>query len=247
MAKPPKQEPDDSMRLNKFLAHSGVASRRAAADIIKAGRVFVDGERVVDIGFRVKPKQKVTVDGKPVKPVSKKVYLLLNKPKDYITTVKDEKGRKTVIDLVKHKVKERVYPVGRLDRQTTGLLLLTNDGDLAKKLSHPSYEVVKRYHAVLDRPVTKQDLNRLLKGVKLEDGVTKVDAAVHAIERPKTEVGLELHSGKNRIIRRLFAELGYKVKRLDRVYFAGLTKKDLPRGRFRQLTKEEIVMLKHFT
>lgn len=235
------------MRLNKFLAHSGVASRRGAADIIKAGRVYVDGERVTDIGYRVLPKQKITIDGKPIKPVSKKVYILMNKPKDYITTVKDDRGRKTVMDLMRPQVKTRVYPVGRLDRRTTGLLLMTNDGDLAKKLSHPSFEVVKRYHVVLDRPVSKGDLTKLLKGIKLEDGVTKVDAAVHAQDLPKSEVGLELHSGKNRIIRRLFEHLGYKVKRLDRVYYAGLTKKDLPRGRFRHLSKEEIIMLKHFT
>ena len=245
--KPVKFEGDaDDMRLNKYIAHCGIASRRAAADLIKAGKVRVDGEVVLDIGYRVKPNQKVTFEGKPVRPVTRKVYLLLNKPKDYITTSKDERGRRTVIDLIRHKVKERVYPVGRLDRNTTGLLLLTNDGDLTRKLSHPSFEAKKIYHVILDRKVKVADLDKLRSGIELEDGLSKADEVNFVEGKSHKEIGIELHSGKNRVIRRMFEHLGYKVEKLDRVYYAGLTKKDLPRGRFRHLTKQEVIMLKHF-
>ena len=244
---PDKQKGDaDDMRLNKYIAHCGIASRRAAAELIKAGKVRVDGEVVRDIGFRVTPRQKVTFEGKPVRPVTRKIYLLINKPKDYITTSKDDRGRRTVMDLVKNKVKDRVYPVGRLDRNTTGLLLLTNDGDLARKLSHPSFEVKKIYYVILDRKAKQADLDKLQKGVDLEDGKAKADAVNFIEGKSHKEIGIELHSGKNRVIRRMFEHLGYSVEKLDRVYYAGLTKKDLPRGRFRHLTKQEVIMLKHF-
>ena len=175
------------------------------------------------------------------------VYYLMNKPKDTITTASDEKGRKTVMDLIKNKVKERVYPVGRLDRNTTGLLILTNDGDLALKLSHPRHRVKKIYHVVLDRTLRKPDLEKILAGVQLEDGLAEVDGIDYVDNQPKNEVGITIHIGKNRIVRRIFESLGYQVERLDRVYYAGLTKKDLPRGFVRPLTKQEVIMLKHFT
>lgn len=237
---------DDTTRLNKYLAHCGIASRRACADIIKAGEVRVDGQVVTDIGFRVPPRSIVTYKGKVVKPESKKVYLLLNKPKNYITTSKDERGRKTVMDLIPERIEARVYPVGRLDRATTGLLVLTNDGDLAKKLSHPSHRVKKIYQLVLDRKISKRDLEQIRQGIELDDGVAEVDWIQQTEGKDPTALSLEIHSGKNRVIRRIFEHLGYEVKRLDRVYFAGLTKKDLPRGRWRHLTEQEVIMLRHF-
>ena len=234
------------MRLNKYLAHSGVASRRKAAEIIKRGKVTVNGKVVDHPAYEVKPGDVVKYKDKVLKPEKNKVYLLLNKPKDTITSLKDEKGRKTVIDLVKDKIKERIFPVGRLDYKTTGLLLLTNDGDLAKKLSHPRYQVPKVYEVTLDKPLAKKHLEQIKKGVKLEDGMAYVDW-IRIMDDKGMVVNLEIHSGRNRIVRRIFEHFGYKVKKLDRIYYAGLTKKGLKRGSFRPLTEKEIIMLKHFT
>lgn len=246
--KPPKpsEGSDDDMRLNKYIAHCGIASRRAASELIKAGKVKVDGEVITNPGHRITPNQKITYEGRPVSLEERKEYILMNKPRDVITTVKDDRGRRTVIDLLRHKIDTRIYPVGRLDRNTTGLLLLTNDGDLAKKLSHPSSEIKKIYHVYLNRKFKQDDLDKLNNGLTLEDGFIKVDAASFVEDKPHTEVGVELHSGRNRIVRRMFEHLGYEVEKLDRVYFAGLTKKDLPRGKWRRLTKREVIMLKHF-
>ena len=247
MKKKPVELPEEGMRLNKYVAHAGIASRRAAADLIKQGNVSVDGQVVTDIGYRVMQGSKVTFKGKAIEPKRDFTYILMNKPRDVITTVKDEKGRRTVIDLVRNRVQDRIYPVGRLDRNTTGLLLLTNDGDLAKKLSHPSHEIKKIYHVVLNRKLKDEDLENIRKGIQLEDGLSKFDKVDFLTDGPKTEVGVELHSGRNRIIRRTFEAAGFEVQRLDRVYYAGLTKKNLPRGRFRPLTYREVIMLKHFS
>lgn len=236
----------EDMRLNKYLAHCGVASRREAAAIIQSGEVQVNGQVIVDIGFKVLPKDLVLVKGKKISLKTKMIYILLNKPKDYIATVKDERGRKTVLDLIRLREDERIYPVGRLDRNTTGLLLLTNDGELAQRLTHPKYEVKKIYHVVLDKPLTKADFEQIMTGVTLEDGFIQVDGMDYVDGRPKSEIGIEIHSGRNRIVRRIFEHLGYAVTKLDRVYFGGLTKKDLPRGRYRHLTEKEVIMLKHF-
>lgn len=238
---------NEPMRLNKYIAHCGISSRRQAVDFVKNGEVTVNGEVVKEPFYLVQPGDKVTYKGKLIQPEAHKVYILMNKPKGYLTTVSDDRGRKTVMDLLKGKIEERIFPVGRLDRATTGLLLLTNDGDLAKKLSHPSHKVKKVYHVVLDKPLAKVDIEKIKKGVELEDGLALVDGVDFVKDAPKNEVGIELHIGKNRIVRRIFEHLGYDVTRLDRVYYAGLTKKDLPRGFFRQLTEKEIIMLKHFT
>ena len=237
---------DEDMRLNKYVAHCGIASRRAAADLIKEGLVWVNGVVVNEIGYHVQPSDVVTFKGKAIKPIEDKVYILLNKPKNTITTVSDEKDRKTVMDIVGKTIKTRIYPVGRLDRETTGLLLLTNDGDLAQKLSHPSHRIKKFYHAILNRPFTSEDLEKVRKGLELEDGVAEVDSIQHVSGGTKAEVMVEIHIGKNRIVRRIFEKLNYEVERLDRVYYAGLTKKDLPRGFYRKLTEQEVIMLKHF-
>ncbi len=242
---PSPSEGNEPMRLNKYIAHCGICSRRQAAEYVKQGYVSVNGHRELNPGYLVQPGDKVSFRGKVVKPEVRKVYILMNKPKDVITTASDEKGRKTVLDLLAGKVPERVFPVGRLDRQTTGLLLLTNDGDLAQKLSHPSYEVKKIYHVVLDKPLALPDLEKIRRGIELEDGIATVDGIDYAGESKK-EVGIELHIGRNRIIRRIFEHLGYEVVKLDRTFYAGLTKKNLPRGRFRYLTDKEVVMLKHF-
>jgi 23S rRNA pseudouridine2605 synthase len=237
---------EEETRLNKYLAHCGIASRRKADELIKAGNVSVNGVVVREPGSKVKRKDEVRFKGKPVKPVRKLVYLLLNKPKNTITTTSDEKGRKTVMQLIRSRDKSlRIYPVGRLDRHTTGLLLLTNDGDLAKKLTHPSHRVKKMYHVVLSRPLQKDDLTKIRSGLQLEDGPARVDQADY-VQNTKDEVILTLHVGRNRIIRRIFEALGYEVLRLDRIYLGGLTKKGLARGRYRHLTNEEIRMLKHF-
>ena len=241
-----KTEPIEGMRLNKYVAHSGVCSRRQAADFVKEGLVTVNGVVVVEPFYQIKKDDEVAFKGKPIKPEERKVYILMNKPKGLITTVKDERDRKTVIDLIKPRVKERVYPVGRLDRDTTGLLLLTNDGDLAKKMAHPSHKVQKFYHVVLDRPLTLQDLEKVRAGLTLEDGPVKVDGVDYIQDGGKNEVGVEIHIGRNRIVRRIFEHLGYTIEKLDRTYYAGLTKKDLPRGHFRFLNQREIIMLKHF-
>ncbi|MDX1943459.1 MAG: pseudouridine synthase [Saprospiraceae bacterium] len=237
----------EGMRLNKYVAHCGVCSRRQAADFIKNGDVTVNGVLVKEPFYQVQKGDKIQFKGKPIKPEGRKVYILMNKPKDFITTLSDEKGRKTVMDLLKGKVEERVFPVGRLDRGTTGLLLLTNDGDLAKKLAHPSYKVKKVYHVALNKPLTKADLEKIQKGIELEDGIAEVDGIDYVAGASKSEIGIEIHLGKNRIVRRIFEHLGYEVEKLDRVYYAGLTKKDLPRGFWRHLGEKEVIMLKHFT
>ena len=238
---------DDDMRLNKYVANCGVAARRKAGEMILAGEITVNGKVITEPGYRVLPKDVVKLKGKDIKPVERKIYLLMNKPKDTITTVSDERGRKTVIDLVKRTVKERIFPVGRLDRDTTGLLLLTNDGDLAQAMAHPSYRIKKLYHAVLDKALTKSDLEGIAKGVELEDGLAEVDGIQYVSGASKDEVMIEIHIGKNRIVRRIFEHLGYQVMRLDRVFYGGLTKKDLPRAGYRTLTDREVIMLKHFT
>lgn len=242
-----EEDKKEGMRLNKYVAHCGICSRRQAAEFIKNGQVTVNGKKVFEPGYSVQKEDEVKFRGKAIKPVETYIYILLNKPKDVITTVKDEKGRRTVIDIIRPKVKERIFPVGRLDRATTGLLLLTNDGDLAKKLTHPSHKVNKVYHVVLDKDVSEADLEKIRKGLSLEDGFTPVDGVEYAKGKGKKEVGIEIHIGRNRIVRRIFEHLGYQVKKLDRVYLGGLTKKDLPRGFFRHLTNREIIMLKHFT
>jgi len=234
------------MRLNKYVAHCGICSRRQAVDLIKKGEVTVNGEEKEPF-YQVQAGDEVRHKGKLIRPEERQVYILMNKPKNHITTTSDEKGRRTVMDLFNNKIEERIFPVGRLDRTTTGLLLFTYDGDLAKKLSHPSHKVKKFYHVVLDKPIAKRDLERIRAGLELEDGIAQVDGVDYVKDASKKEIGIEIHIGKNRIVRRIFEHLGYEVKRLDRVYYAGLTKKDLPRGRWRHLTEQEIIMLKHFT
>lgn len=237
----------EGVRLNKFLAHAGIASRRAADTLIMQGHVTVNGVVVQEMGYKVQQKDVVKFKGKPIKPVDKLVYYLLNKPRNVLSTSQDERGRRTVIDILAKKVTERVYPIGRLDRNTSGLILLTNDGELTKKLSHPSHKVPKVYHATLDKNFSLKDIETVRQGITLEDGEIKADSLHYVENMSKRDVQIELHSGKNRIVRRIFEHLGYEVVKLDRVYYAGLTKKNLPRGFFRPLTKEEIRMLKHFT
>lgn len=235
------------MRLNKFLAHCGIASRRAADVLIMQGHVTVNGVVVQEMGYKVQENDIVKFKGKGIRPVDKFVYYLLNKPRNVLSTTDDERGRKTIIDILAKKVPERVYPIGRLDRNTSGLILLTNDGELTKKLSHPSHKIPKVYQVALDKNLSLKDMETIRNGITLEDGDIKADS-LHFVENmPKREVQIELHSGKNRIVRRIFEHLGYEVTKLDRTYYAGLTKKNLPRGFFRLLTKEEVRMLKHFT
>ena len=231
------------MRLNRYLAHSGVASRREADELIKAGVVSVNGKIVTELGTKVLPTDKVHYGGQRLSTETKR-YVLVNKPKDFITTTDDPRDRRTVMALIDDACKERLYPVGRLDRNTTGVLLMTNDGDLAKKLTHPSHGAEKIYHATLDKSVVKADLERLVEGIKLEDGLAQADAATYVEGSSRKEVGIRLHMGKNRIVRRMFAALGYDVVKLDRVVFAGLTKKDVPRGKWRFLTEKEVLFLK---
>ncbi|MFI5156057.1 MAG: pseudouridine synthase [Chitinophagales bacterium] len=231
--------------LNKYIAHSGVCSRRDAAQLIKEGKVELNGKPVTEPGTRVSTRDLVKVNGKKVTPSRNFVYILLNKPKDYITTTEDPQGRKTVLNLIKNATTERVYPVGRLDRNTSGVLLLTNDGDLAQKLAHPKHEVKKIYHVVLDKPLTRGDFEKIALGVELEDGVARVDAVAYGEAKDRTELGLEIHSGRNRIVRRIFEHLGYDVRGLDRVVYAGLTKKNVPRGKWRLLTEKEVRLLKY--
>ena len=237
----------EGMRLNKYVAHCGICSRRQAAEYVKAGWVAVNGEVVDTPAYVVKASDKVTYKGDLIRPEERKVYILLNKPRNVITTVSDDRGRRTVVDIVAERVDQRVFPVGRLDRDTTGLLLLTNDGALTKKLSHPSHEVKKFYQATLNRKLRPEDMQAIVDGLELEDGKAVVDSVGYVREREKNVIGLELHSGRNRIVRHIFEHLGYEVERLDRTYYAGLTKKDLPRGRFRELTDREVIMLKHFS
>lgn len=234
---------EDAIRLNKYLSNAGVCSRREADVLIQTGVVSVNGEVITELGYKIKPDDVVQYDGETIN-AEKKRYVLLNKPKGFITTMDDPRGRKTVMTLVKKACRERIYPVGRLDRETTGLLLFTNDGDMAKKLTHPRYQARKIYHVETDKPIKKEDLEKLLSGVVLEDGKTQCDKVNYVEGGSDHEVGVELHSGKNRVVRRLFEALGYKVVRLDRVQFASLTKKDLPRGMFRHLTEQEVSFLK---
>lgn len=234
------------MPLNKYIAHCGVCSRRDAAEMVKLGKVSVNGERIIEPGHKVSQKDEIKVNGKRIFPSRNLVYILLNKPKDYITTTEDPQGRKTVLDLIRRATTERVYPVGRLDRNTSGLLLFTNDGELSQRLTHPSHEIKKIYHITLNRPLERKDFDLILKGVSLEDGPAPVDALAYADNKDKTEIGIEIHSGRNRIVRRIFEKLGYDVKNLDRVMFAGLTKKNVERGKWRFLTEKEIRDLKYF-
>lgn len=237
--------PIEHMPLNKFIAHAGVCARREAAELVKHGKVHVNGSLVIEPGFKVTSKDKVQVNGKQVFLQKNLVYILLNKPKDYITTANDPEGRKTVFDLIKNAAKERVYPVGRLDRNTTGVLLMTNDGELAQKLTHPSFEVKKVYEIKLDKPLAKKDFDTILNGVTLEDGFVKADLLAFADTKDKSIIGIEIHSGRNRIVRRLFEHLGYDVKNLDRVMFANLTKKNVDRGKWRYLNEKEVRLLKY--
>ena len=233
----------DTIRLNKYIANSGICSRREADDLIKQGLVEVNGKVVTEMGYQVQKSDRVVFDGQGITP-EKNVYVLLNKPKGYISTTKDEKARKTVMDLVANASPYRVFPVGRLDRSTTGVILLTNDGHLTKKLTHPSFNVKKIYHVTLDRKLSAEDMQAIADGIRLEEGVAQIDAISYIEGKPKNEVGIELHIGWNRVIRRIFQRLGYEVEGLDRVTFAGLTKKNIKRGHWRILTELEVNNLK---
>ena len=232
-----------SMRLNRYIANAGLCSRREADTFIATGCVTINGKIVSEMGHQVLPGESVSFNGKVIS-AEKKVYVLLNKPKGYVTTLEDPHADKTVMELVANACTERIYPVGRLDKSTTGLLLFTNDGDMTKRLTHPKYNRKKIYHVFLDRNVTKNHLQEIVDGVNLEDGFVVADSVSYVSEDDKKQVGIEIHSGKNKIVRRIFEHLGYKVEKLDRVYFCGLTKKDLPRGRWRFLTEEEVSLLK---
>ena len=235
----PKADESTGIRLNKYIANSGVCSRREADTYIEHGSVEVNGKLVTEMGYKVQSDDVVRFDGTSITPEQKR-YILLNKPKNYITTMDDERGRKTVMDLISNASKERIYPVGRLDRNTTGLLLFTNDGDLAKKLTHPKHNVRKLYHASLDKKLELKDLEKLRGEVIIEGRKVFIDAVSYVDGQPKSEVGIEIHSGRNRIVRKIFEHLGYKVSKLDRVIFAELTKRNLPRGRWRELTNLEL-------
>ena len=237
----PKRD-DGLVRLNKFIANSGICSRREADEYITAGLVSVNGTIISELGVRVSPNDDIRFNGERLKG-EEKVYIVMNKPKDFVTTLSDPNAEQTVMDLIAGKCTQRVYPVGRLDKQTTGVLLLTNDGELADKLTHPSNNRKKIYHIVLDKNLSKPDFDAILKGIELEDGLIFADSLSY-VDEDNAQVGLEIHSGRNRIVRRIFEHLGYKVKRLDRVYFAGLTKKNLRRGQWRFLTDQEATMLK---
>jgi 23S rRNA pseudouridine2605 synthase len=243
--KPAAEQPDDGLiRLNKFVSNSGVCSRREADKLIQAGAVKVNGKVVTELGTKVSPTDKIQYGDQMIR-MEKPVYILLNKPKGYITTVDDPEKRDTVMELIRGACKERVYPVGRLDRNTLGLLLFTNDGVIAKKLTHPRYGVRKIYHVFLDQALNRADLQKIRDGIELDDGFIRVDNIEYVGEgADKKQVGVEIHSGKNRIVRRIFEKLEYKVTKLDRVVFAGLTKKNLPRGKWRFLEEKEINMLK---
>ena len=236
-------DPNEPIRLNKYLANAGVCSRREADEFIQSGKVTVNGVVVKELGTKVKRSDEVKFHEQPVS-IEKKVYILLNKPKDYVTTSDDPQQRKTVMDLVKDACPERIYPVGRLDRNTTGVLLLTNDGELASKLTHPKFLKKKVYHVFLDKNVATDDLQKIADGLELEDGEVHADAIEYADERDQSQVGIEIHSGRNRIVRRIFEHLGYRVVKLDRMQFAGLTKKGLRRGDWRFLTEQEVDMLR---
>ena len=238
----PPIDPTQPIRLNKFLANAGICSRREADEFIQAGEVQVNGEVVTELGSKITPADIVTFRNQEVG-LENKVYVLLNKPKDCVTTSDDPQGRLTVMDIVRNACSERIYPVGRLDRNTTGVLLLTNDGDLASKLTHPKFIKKKIYHVWTDKDVTEEDMQRIADGIELDDGLIHADAVSYATETDRNQIGIEIHSGRNRIVRRIFEALGYHVVKLDRVYFAGLTKKNLPRGRWRFLTQAEVNML----
>ncbi len=237
--------PTGVMPLNKYMAHCGVCSRRDAVELINTGKVKVNGTVATEPGYKVKETDEVIYNGKKLFVTKNLVYILLNKPKDYITTTDDPQGRKTVLQLIKHATTERVYPIGRLDRNTSGVLLLTNDGDLTQKLSHPSYEIKKIYEVKLDKPLTKADFDKIVDGLKLEDGEINVDSLAYADSKDRSIIGIELHSGRNRIVRRIFEHLGYDVKGLDRVMYANLTKKNVERSKWRFLSEKEIRLLKY--
>ncbi|MEX0275128.1 MAG: pseudouridine synthase [Flavobacteriaceae bacterium] len=240
---PKKQQNPERIRLNRYIANAGICSRREADTYIAAGSVMVNGKVVSEMGHKVGPHDEVRFEGRLLTP-EKKEYVLLNKPKNFITTTSDEKGRRTVMELISNASNNRLYPVGRLDRNTTGLLLFTNDGDLAKRLAHPTHGVRKIYHVYLDKNMTVADLRKIREGLHLEDGPVEVDEVDYVHGGTKKEVGVQIHSGRNRIVRRIFAHLGYRVTKLDRVVFAGLTKKDLPRGHWRFLTNQEVINLR---
>lgn len=240
----PKSSDEGGMRLNKYIAHAGVCSRRDADVLILSGVVKVNGVAITELGHKINPTDAITVDDQRLT-TEKFQYVLLNKPKDFVTTTKDPGNKRTVMDLVRNACSERIYPVGRLDVKTTGLLLFTNDGDLAKKLTHPKHGITKMYHVFLDKSLSAGDMHSISVGIELEDGIIKPDKIEYVVGgEGKKEVGIQLHSGKNRIVRRIFESLGYKVVKLDRVIFAGLNKKDLPRGRWRMLTQKEIDFLR---
>jgi len=237
--------PTGVMPLNKFMAHCGVCSRRDAVTLITTGKVKINGTVATEPGYKVKQSDEVVFNGKKLFVTKNLVYILLNKPKDYITTTDDPQGRKTVLQLIQKATTERVYPIGRLDRNTSGVLLLTNDGDLTQKLSHPSYEIKKIYEVKLDKPLAKADFDKIVKGLKLEDGEINVDSLAYADSKDKSIIGIEIHSGRNRIVRRIFEHLGYDVKGLDRVMYANLTKKNVERSKWRYLSEKEIRLLKY--
>jgi len=236
---------EETMPLNKYLAHCGVASRREAVSIVKEGKVTVNGKVVKEPSYKVQDADAVVFNGKKLFVTKNLVYILLNKPKDYITTTDDPQGRKTVLELLKSATTERIYPVGRLDRNTSGVLLFTNDGEFTQRMTHPSYEIKKVYEAKLDKPLTKGDFEKILNGIKLEDGEIHADALAYADAKDKSIIGIEIHSGRNRIVRRIFESLGYDVKGLDRVMYANLTKKNVERGKWRYLSEKEIRQLKY--
>ncbi len=238
-----KTNSNGEIRLNRYIANAGICSRREADNYIQAGVVTINGQVCTELGTRVKPGEEVRFDGRLLNP-EKKVYLLLNKPKDVVTTTDDPHAEATVMELIKDACKERIYPVGRLDKNTTGLLFFTNDGELSKKLTHPSSNIEKVYQVTLDKPLTKNHMNEIAGGIELEDGLIAADAISYIDNEKKDEIGIEIHSGKNRIVRRIFEHLGYRIKKLDRVSFAGLTKKQVPRGKWRFLSPEEVNFLK---
>ncbi|OIQ41814.1 MAG: pseudouridine synthase [Bacteroidetes bacterium MedPE-SWsnd-G1] len=241
-ATPKKENVADGIRLNKFIANAGICSRREADVFIAAGNATVNGKIVTEMGYKVQENDTVHFDGQLLS-IEEKRYILLNKPKNYITTMDDDRGRRTVMDIIDNATKERIYPVGRLDRNTTGLLLFTNDGEMAKKLTHPKHDVKKLYHATLDKKLDLRDLQKISQNFMLEGKMVFVDAISYIDGQPKTEVGIEIHSGRNRIVRKIFDHFGYTVTKLDRVIFAGLTKKNLPRGHYRPLTNQEVINL----
>ena len=236
--------PHEQMPLNKYIAHAGTCGRREAAELVKSGHITVNGDTVLEPGYKVQYKDVVRLKGKVLQLQVTPVYILLNKPKDYICTANDPEGRKTVLDIIKNATTQRMFPVGRLDRNTTGVLILTNDGDLAQKLTHPSYEIKKIYEVTLDKPVTKADLETIATGIELEDGFIAADAVSYLSNTSKNVIGIEIHSGRNRIVRRIFEHLGYDVRHLDRVMFANLTKKNVDRGKWRFLAEKEVRTLK---